>query len=162
MSGPIVPVTIALGANLGARAASLEAAVQALREHPQIQVLAVSRWHETEPVGGPPNQPRYLNGVLLATTSLSARELLAQLQAIEERAGRQRSVPNAARTLDLDLIFYGTHNEDSPELCLPHPRAEERLFVLEPLAELDPLRRLPSCGLTVRERVEQLRERCSA
>jgi len=155
------PVTIALGANLGERRATLEAALNALRALPGFEVGAVSRWHETEPVGGPPEQPRYLNGVLLGRTSLSAHELLRALQAIELCFGRERSVPNGPRTLDLDLIHFGELRCAEAELELPHPRSEERLFVLEPLLELAPERILPLSGQTVAVRVAHLRARAT-
>lgn len=152
------PVTIALGANLGERRTTLEAAVESLRGLAGFEVLRVSRWYETEPVGGPADQPRYLNGVLLGRTSLEPHALLRALLAIEQRFGRVRGERNGPRTLDLDLVHYAELRCHDAELELPHPRAEERLFVLEPLAELEPGYLLPDCGLSVAARVQQLRE----
>src|SRR5688572_32718367 len=97
-----------------------------------------SRWYDTAPVGVSPEQARYLNGVVVGTTSRSVRELLAELLAIEEAAGRTRPSPLAPRTLDLDLILFGDQRIEEPGLVVPHPRFRERLFVLEPLAEVAP------------------------
>jgi 2-amino-4-hydroxy-6-hydroxymethyldihydropteridine diphosphokinase len=84
------------------------------------------------------DQPRFLNGVVVGDTGLSARALLDRLLEIELADGRERSAAGAARTLDLDLILYGSARLDEPGLVVPHPRFRERLFVLEPLAELEP------------------------
>lgn len=148
---------IALGSNLGDSRALLDAAVCELDEHEDLRVVGRSSWHETDPVGGPPDQPRFLNGVVRCETSLAPRELLHLLQAIEDRAGRVRDVPDGPRTLDLDLLFYDHENLRDPDLILPHPRLEERLFVLEPLNELAPRRVLERSGRTVEERVRELR-----
>jgi len=83
-------------------------------------------------------QPRFLNGVVVGTTTLTPRGLLDRLLAIEREEGRERPAPGAARTLDLDLILYGSERLAEPGLVVPHPRFRERLFVLEPLAELEP------------------------
>ena len=94
-------------------------------------------------------QPRYLNGVVVGDTDLSARALLDRLLAIERAAGRERPAPGAARTLDLDVIFYGDQRVAEAGLVVPHPRFRERLFVLEPLAELAPDWIDPVSGETV-------------
>jgi 2-amino-4-hydroxy-6-hydroxymethyldihydropteridine diphosphokinase len=147
---------IALSANLGEREATLASAIRALEAVPGVHLLRVSPWFETEPVGGPAGQPRYLNGA----TTLPARALLDSLLAIERAHGRIRSgVKNGPRTLDLDLLFFGAERIVEPGLVVPHPRLEERLFVLEPLARLEPERVLAGCGCTVRERVDALRAR---
>jgi len=129
---------VGLGANLGDRERSLRAAVEALAAVDGIEVVAVSKLRETEPVGVG-EQPRFLNGVAVLETTLSAHDLLDRLLAVEQRFGRVR-VPeeHAPRTLDLDLLLYGDETIDEPGLTVPHPRLHERRFVLEPLAELAP------------------------
>jgi len=150
-------VWIALGSNLGARLERLEGAVAELRAVPGLEVLRVSPWIETAPVGGPAGQGAYLNGVLEAETTLAPRELLELLLEVERRNGRDRprEQRHGPRTLDLDLLFHGDLAIDEPGLTLPHPRIEERVFVLEPMARLEPTKRLVS-GLTVAERLRQL------
>lgn len=111
--------------------------------------LQQSRWYDTDPMGVPTDQPRYLNGVVIGKTALSARELLHGLLAIEQAAGRTRPSPLAPRTLDLDLILYGKQRIREPGLVVPHPRFRERLFVLEPLAELAPDLVDPDSGQTI-------------
>lgn len=157
MKGP-VRVWIALGANVGDRAASLEGALAALTETRGLEVLRRSRWFETEPIGGPPGQASYLNGVAELACSLAPQELLHALQAIEARFGRDRrgEVRHGPRTLDLDVLFFGEEEVADPDLVIPHPRLEERIFVLQPLASLVPDKRLPRCGRTVRERLAEL------
>ncbi len=151
---------VALGSNLGDRRASIAAAERALAKD-DIRVVRVSPLVETEAVGGPADQPRFLNGVLELETTLPARELLVRLHAIEAGLGRDRSseVRNGPRTLDLDLLTYDDEEIDERGLTVPHPRMEERVFVLEPFAALAPERRLPRSGVTVRERLDQLRRR---
>lgn len=136
-----VPVVIALGANLGDAAARLDAAIDDLAG--DLERVRRAPFVTTDPVGGP-EQPRYTNSVLLATTALAPDALLARLHEVEARHGRVREVRWGARTLDLDLIQYGDPTDDSdvvsssPRLTLPHPRAHERGFVLAPWARLDP------------------------
>ena len=136
------PVVIALGANLARVQSTLEAAVRALADVDGLQVSAVSDLYETDPVGGP-DQPAYLNAVVLARTRLAAFALLTELHAIEAARGRVRETRWGARTLDLDLIQYGDPGSGSellsqvPELMLPHPRAHQRAFVLAPWWALD-------------------------
>jgi len=137
-----VPVVVALGANLGDPKATLEAAVEAIAALRGVRVTAVSPLVETDPVGGP-EQPVYLNAVLVADTTLTPQALLDAMQAIEATHGRTREVRWAARTLDLDLIQVGHPGAgdevqvDTPGLTLPHPRAHERGFVLSPWAAAD-------------------------
>ena len=127
---------VGLGANLGDREATIRAALAALSEEDGIEVVAVSNFRETEPVGVGP-QPLFLNGAAELVTTLSARELLDRLLATEQRFGRVRSLgEHGPRTLDLDLLLYGDEQIDEPGLTVPHPRLRERAFVLEPLAEL--------------------------
>jgi 2-amino-4-hydroxy-6-hydroxymethyldihydropteridine diphosphokinase len=107
------------------------------------------------------DQPRYLNGVVIGETELSAREVLERLLAIEEAAGRTRPAPMAPRTLDLDLILFGDATIEEPGLVVPHPRFRERLFVLEPLAEVAPGWLDPATGLTVSALLQQARRAAS-
>ena len=159
-TGPDVPVhaAVALGSNLGDRARHLDGAVAAIREIEGVRVLSVSRWIETDPVGGPPDAPRFLNGALLLETRLEPRELLRALLAIERAHGRVRrpGVRDEPRTLDLDLLFFDEVRSDESDLRLPHPRLEEREFVLAPLAEIAPDFALPS-GRDVRQALSELR-----
>ncbi|MFT8931007.1 MAG: 2-amino-4-hydroxy-6-hydroxymethyldihydropteridine diphosphokinase [Acetobacter syzygii] len=134
-------VLIAIGANLpqGEQSAhkSCEQAVAALRCVPGLSIEAVSRWYESAPMP-PSGQPPYVNGVVRGVTSLSPLALLDCLQQIETQQGRVRSVPNAARTLDLDIIDMDGVCENTERLCLPHPRAQERAFVLLPVRDVAP------------------------
>jgi 2-amino-4-hydroxy-6-hydroxymethyldihydropteridine diphosphokinase len=150
-------VLIGLGSNQGRPLAQLEAAVRALRADPDVTVTAVSPWYRSRPVGGPTDQPDFLNGVLAARTRLAPEELLERLQEIERSLGRARAreVRHGPRPLDLDLLFYDDLELALPHLVVPHPRLEERAFVLVPLADVAPERRLSS-GLTVRERLAEL------
>jgi dihydroneopterin aldolase/2-amino-4-hydroxy-6-hydroxymethyldihydropteridine diphosphokinase len=142
-----VPVVIAVGANLPRGdqrpADSARSALEALGRHPDVAVVAVSRLHDTEPVGGP-DQPTYVNAVAIARTSLSPTSLLRELHGIEADFDRRREVRWGARTLDLDLVQYGDPaagtdvTSDRPRLTLPHPRAHERAFVVVPWLEADP------------------------
>jgi 2-amino-4-hydroxy-6-hydroxymethyldihydropteridine diphosphokinase len=129
---------IALGSNLGDREQHLAAGLRALRETPGARVERVSSWYETRPVGGPPQAAAYLNGAAELTTTLSPEDLLATLLAIETANGRTRGAKDAPRTLDLDLLCYDNLVREAPDPILPHPRMHERLFVLEPLAEIAP------------------------
>jgi 2-amino-4-hydroxy-6-hydroxymethyldihydropteridine diphosphokinase len=128
---------LALGANLGEPRAALGAAVARLAAHPDVQVDAVSSLWRTAALGGP-EQPDYLNAVVLIETSLTARALLTLAHEMEDAAGRVREVRWGPRTLDVDVLCVGAERSDDPELTLPHPRAHERRFVLAPWAEVDP------------------------
>ncbi|MFQ5806632.1 MAG: 2-amino-4-hydroxy-6-hydroxymethyldihydropteridine diphosphokinase [Phycisphaerae bacterium] len=148
-------IFIALGSNLGDREGIINSALRELEEQNDIRVVRCSRLHETEPVGGPPGQRRYLNAVAELETKLPPRELLMRLLAVERRHGRQRSVPNAPRTLDLDLLLYGERVIDERNLTVPHPRMWERPFVMQPLREIcDPK--------TLEQRRNALRSRARA
>ena len=136
-------VVIALGSNLGDRKTTLDGAVEALRQI--ITVTKISRYIETDPVGGP-EQPDYLNAVLIGESDLEPTDLLLKMQAIELAAGRERLERWGARTLDLDLIAAGDLVMDTELLTLPHPRAHERRFVLDPWLEVDPQAILPGFG----------------
>jgi 2-amino-4-hydroxy-6-hydroxymethyldihydropteridine diphosphokinase len=137
---------VGLGANLGDRAATMRAALEQLSAEPGIEVVAVSSFRETEPVGIT-DQPRFLNAAAAVETEVAPRELLDRLLGIERRLGRTREGPRfGPRTIDLDLLVYGDRRIDEPGLEVPHPRLHERLFALEPLAELDPQLVVPGHG----------------
>jgi 2-amino-4-hydroxy-6-hydroxymethyldihydropteridine diphosphokinase len=129
---------IALGSNEGDRHDYLRRAVAALAEVPGVEGVRQSSLYETAPVGGPPGQGPYLNAVVAVRTTLAPEALLARLLDIEARLGRVRAVRDGPRTIDLDLLLLGDTILDRPDLTLPHPRLHERLFVLEPLAEIAP------------------------
>jgi 2-amino-4-hydroxy-6-hydroxymethyldihydropteridine diphosphokinase len=136
---------VGLGANLGPREVTLLRAVDLLAAAEGVDVVAVSTLRETEPVGVA-DQPRFLNGAVALDTSLSARDLLALLLAVERELGRVRAERWGPRTVDLDLLVYGDDVVDEPGLHVPHPRLGERSFALEPLAELDPELVIPGLG----------------
>lgn len=140
-----VPVVIALGSNLGDRRQELQRAVDELAATRGLRITAVSPVYQTAPVGGP-EQPDYLNAVMLAETSRPAAELLRQAHTIEVAAQRTREVHWGPRTLDVDIIAYGAETSSDPVLTLPHPRAHERAFVLAPWLDADPGAVLPGRG----------------
>jgi len=145
---PVVAV-VALGANMGHRHDTIEHAVQRLSRLPLVDDVLVSESFETVAVrvdGPDPDAPAYVNAVALVTTRLAPAVLLGMLHAIEEEHGRERRERWGDRTLDLDLITYGDAVSDDPHLLLPHPRAAERLFVLEPWLTVDPDAVLPGSG----------------
>ena len=127
---------IGLGANLGNRRETLEAAVARLRQHAALRITAISRWHETAPVGGPPGQPAFLNGALAAETSLPPHALLELLQQVERELGRRPAERWGPRPIDLDLLLYDQLVLATATLVLPHPRMAWRRFVLEPAVEV--------------------------
>jgi len=137
---------IGLGANLGDRAAMLRAALEQLASEPEIALVAVSGFRETDPVGIT-EQPRFLNAAAAVDTELPARQLLDRLLAVERKLGRTRTGPRfGPRTIDLDLLLYGDAEIAEEGLQVPHPRLHERLFALEPLAELDAALVVPGRG----------------
>jgi 2-amino-4-hydroxy-6-hydroxymethyldihydropteridine diphosphokinase len=128
---------IGLGSNLGERGQTLRAALNRLTANPKVEVVAVSSFHETDPVGPVRDQPRFLNAAAELETTLGPRRLLDLLLQVETELGRTRDGPaGGPRTLDLDLLLYGDEQIDEPGLQVPHPRLHERAFVLEPLEEL--------------------------
>ena len=143
-------VFIALGSNLSDRLKSLERAQDLIRKISKIFGFRVSPVYETDPVGGP-KQRKYLNAVVEFETDLSPQELLTKLLEIETQLGRKRSVKNAPRTIDLDLLFYGDQIIHEPGLTVPHPRLHERWFVLKPLSDLAPEWVHPTMKKTVKE-----------
>lgn len=148
MDGVGTPVAVALGSNVGDREAALNGAVAALQ--PVIHNLRVSSFHETAYVGDEV-QPAVLNAAVVGHTSVPAHALLERLLEIEQQFGRARPYGGAPRTLDLDLILYGSDVINEPGLIVPHPRFRERSFVLEPLAEIASGWRDPVTGKTVGE-----------
>ncbi|TSE18722.1 2-amino-4-hydroxy-6-hydroxymethyldihydropteridine pyrophosphokinase [Tepidimonas alkaliphilus] len=141
---PEVDAYVGLGANLGDAAAQVRQALVWLDELPGTRVRAASRLWRSAPLQA--DGPDYCNAVARLATTLTAPALLAALQALEARAGRERPYRNAPRTLDLDLLLYGEARIDSPTLTVPHPRLGQRAFVLVPLAELAP-ERVPPAAL---------------
>lgn len=150
---PGLPVAVALGSNLGDREENLRRALLALQVF--LSDVRVSNFRDTEPIGVSA-QPTFLNAAVTAVTALDAESLLARLLAVETELGRVRPFSGAPRTVDLDLIFYGEEMVTSPTLTVPHPRFRERLFVLEPLAELAPSWVDPLTGLTVEALLRRL------
>jgi 2-amino-4-hydroxy-6-hydroxymethyldihydropteridine diphosphokinase len=146
-----VTAYVGLGSNLEDRQNHLDRAIQALQDEANVEVTQISSYYETEPIGGPPDQPDFLNAVIELQTDLSPEELLEVLQGIEQDLGRVRRERHGPRTIDLDLLLYGNVVQDRPELTIPHPRMHERGFVLEPLAEIAPDAVHPRLGKTVRE-----------
>ena len=139
LSGSIL---VAIGSNLPDAAGNPSLAVcrraaLALGEVPGLRVAAVSRWYRPAPVPAS-DQPDYVNGVVALDGTIDPEALLAALQSLEAQAGRRRSVVNAARELDLDIIAIGDLVRDAPDPVLPHPRAHLRPFVLAPLADVAP------------------------
>jgi 2-amino-4-hydroxy-6-hydroxymethyldihydropteridine diphosphokinase len=141
-STPLVTAFVALGANLGDAEAAVWQAMDALDRLPHSRVLRRSSLYRTAPVArdaaGRADGPDYINAVVALDTRLPALDLLDQLQALEQAAGRERSYPDAPRTLDVDLLLYGDASIESPRLSVPHPRMGQRAFVLVPLAEIAP------------------------
>ena len=161
MPDPVIAY-IALGSNLGDRRALLDDALARLRLQPGVEVLSVSSYHETEPVGGPAGQGNYLNAVGQLRTTLDPVKLLRVLLAVESQLGRVRSERFGPRTIDLDLLLYGTDvfhvHEPDCDLTVPHPRLHERHFVLEPLVEIAPLAVHPELQSTGKDLLERLRQ----
>ena len=147
---------IGLGSNLGNRRAIIEEALAKLRRHSQVQVVRASSFHETMPIGGPADQPPYLNAAAVLDSSLQPQALLEMLQQIENEAGRRRNETWGPRTLDLDLLLYGELVLSTPTLILPHPRMAWRRFVLEPAAEVAGEMRHPIIGWTIARLLEHL------
>lgn len=152
-------VYIALGSNMDSPHQQLDSALEALAQHPNMQLVAVSDRYQTPPIG--PQQPDFINAAAQLSTDLSPLDLLDALQAIEQQQNRVRSIHWGPRTLDLDILFYNDLVGDSlviesERLTIPHPRIGERAFVLVPLMDLNPQLTLPSG-----ETVAQLLANCS-
>ena len=149
-------VYLGLGANLGKRRETIDAALARLADHPAIRVCAVSALIETAPVGGPAGQPNYLNGAAAIETNLDPAALLAELKRIEHDLGRRDGPRWGPRPIDLDILLYGDLALASPDLTIPHPRLRERRFVLAPLAQIAPDAIDPVTGLAVRALLARL------
>ncbi len=147
---------VAVGSNLGRRRNAIESGLRRLNELPQTRILATSLLRETAPRNCPAGSPPFVNGAVTLDTLLSPQDLLHGMQQIEESLGRKRSEPNAPRTLDLDLILFGDEIVDEPDLIVPHPRADQRSFVLEPAAEVAPDMVHPLLNRTVKELADTL------
>lgn len=143
---PLRKVVFSLGSNQGDRHEHLVEAVRMLGATPDLQVVSVSPVYETAAVGGPQDNPDFLNAVVVVETTQSAEAMLARAGAIEEAGGRVRGEHWGPRTLDVDIVAYGDTTMDRPELTLPHPRAHERAFVLVPWSDIDPDATLPGHG----------------
>jgi dihydroneopterin aldolase / 2-amino-4-hydroxy-6-hydroxymethyldihydropteridine diphosphokinase len=138
----LADVVVAIGGNIGPVKETLRWAVQRLRTMPGLEVTGVAPLARSAAVGKPA-QPDYLNTVVVGRTLLPPRELLHRLNALEKEAGRVRTEVNGPRTLDLDIIVYGSLTVSADDLTIPHPRAHERAFVLQPWAALQPDATLP-------------------
>lgn len=145
---PIRRTVVSLGSNLGDRFANLQGAVDALADTPDVWITGVSAVYETDPVNAPEGSDDFLNAVVLFDTTLSAARLVDRVQAIEDAFGRDRDtgIVNAPRTLDVDLIVVGDRRSNEDWLQLPHPRAAERAFVLQPWFDLEPDAEIPGYG----------------
>lgn len=141
---------LGLGSNLGNRLAFLRGGRDSLTSRFDITLLRASGVYETEAVGGPPDNPAFLNAVLEIETPLEPRALLAACLAVEDEFGRTRPMEWAPRTLDIDLLLYGDLVISEPDLRIPHPRLHERAFVLAPLGELAPDLIHPDFHATIR------------
>lgn len=152
----MVTCLISLGSNLGSRSEQLHHAIERLQQTPGVEVQAVSRWHETVPVGGPPGQATFLNGAARLQTTLSAQELMTTLLKIEAEVGRTRRIHWEARLLDLDLLLYADEVIQTENVTVPHPRMSFRRFVLEPAAEVGGEMVHPQIGWTIQQLLDHL------
>ena len=146
---PIRRAVVSLGSNLGERLTSLQGAINALADTPDVWVTGVSPVYETEPVDAPEGSETFLNAIVLLDTTLAASRLLDRAQAIEDAFGRDRTAGeyHAPRTLDVDVIVVGDRRRNDEVMQLPHPRAHERAFVLQPWFDIEPDAEIPDAGL---------------
>lgn len=144
---------LALGSNIGDRAANLQAAIKAVK--PEVNATRCSPVYETPPWGYH-DQPRFLNQVVEAETDLAPSDLLDHLKRIEKLLGRERTFKNGPRIIDLDIIFYNDLVINTPPLVIPHPHMSERAFVLIPLAAIAPNLKHPIFKVTVAEMLEKV------
>jgi 2-amino-4-hydroxy-6-hydroxymethyldihydropteridine diphosphokinase len=152
-TGP-VPVYLGLGSNVGDRKANLDRAINFLSQ--RLHVERVSSIYDTTPEINP-DQPRFLNMVILARTTLEPQGLLSLLKGIESKIGRVPSTPYSPRPMDIDILFYGHETLNSPALTIPHSRIPERAFVLVPLSEIAPEFVHPVSGKTVKQMLADLK-----
>ena len=149
---------VGLGSNLGEREAMIRLSLDDLARLPTTLMVRASSLYDTEPLGEV-DQPNFLNAVAQIDTELTARQLLWNLQLIEKRLGRVRSQRWGPRTIDLDLLLYGSLVVEEPDLRVPHPELIHRSFVLVPLVELDPLLIHPVTGETLLNHLSRLNTR---
>jgi len=147
---------LGFGGNIGDSISHFCCALQRLSAHPHITVTASSPVYRTPAVGGPANQPDYLNGVIEISTDMAPHKLLQLCRQIEDSAGRSRDIHWGPRTLDIDLLFIDNLVLDDPLLTIPHPRLHQRQFVLLPLNDLAPQLRHPQINKTVAELLADL------
>ena len=152
---PQVTVALGLGSNVGNLEDNLRSAIRELEQ--SLESLVVAPPYRTQPVSFSAQDP-YLNTALTGRTRLAADELLALTKALEREAGRRRGPRFGPRPLDIDLLIYGEHVLQTPELCIPHPRLRERRFYLAPLADIAPHLQVPPDGVTVGELLKNLRD----
>ncbi len=153
-----VKAFVGLGSNLGEREALIRLALDDLARVPETRLVRASSLYDTEPVGEV-DQPNFLNAVAQVETDLSARQLLWNLLLIEKRLGRVRTQRWGPRTIDLDLLLFGSRVIEEPDLIVPHPELIRRSFVLVPLVELDPMLVHPLTGHTLVHHLSLLRTR---
>lgn len=146
---------LSIGSNIGDRLGSLRKAIQLLDKSDQIKVELVSSIYETDPIGYV-DQACFLNAVIKISTSLQPEELLQACLQIELDLGRKRGIRWGPRTLDLDILLYNQENIETESLLVPHPRMQERAFVMIPLMELDPDIKLPNVNTSLDDIVEQI------
>lgn len=152
---PQVTVALGLGSNVGNLEDNLRSAIRELER--SLESLVVAPPYRSQPVSFSTQDP-YLNTALTGRTRLAADELLALTKALEREAGRRRGPRFGPRPLDIDLLIYGEHVLQTPELCIPHPRLRERRFYLAPLADIAPHLRVPPDGVTVGELLDNLED----
>lgn len=141
----ITPVYIALGSNLEDPIQQLTHAIKEIQSLPDTTLKACSSFYRTKPIG--PDQPDIINAVIEVSTSLHPYDLLEKLQQIELNHGRERIIRFGARTLDLDILLFGDIQQDDEKLTIPHPRMQDRNFVLIPLREIAPNVIIPNHGV---------------
>lgn len=150
MSKGPVEVALALGSNIGDKLCNIRCAVDALEEHAILDRIQEAPVYESDPMYLA-EQPAFMNSVVVGVTTLSPLELLAALKSLEVDLGREASVPNGPRLIDLDIVFYGDAVISEEALEVPHPRMQERPFVMQPLADLLPDYHHPVTGLAMKD-----------